>query len=244
MGDRELPLYSGAMHYWRLERGAWKPALEQLRDLGLAIVETYVPWQVHETAPGEHDFGERDPRKDVGAFVDLAQEVGLLVFVRPGPHINAEMTYFGLPERVVYDRACQARSPRQNPVFQSFRPACSPSPPYASRTFQDEVGRWYDAVGEVLAPRMWPAGPIVLLQVDNEASYYFRDATYDQDYHPDAVSDWRKFLEKRYGSLEKTREAHHAAYARWEDVDPRRASGPRRRRSSSSTSTGPPSARR
>src|SRR6188768_2940073 len=97
VGDRELPLYSGAMHYWRLERDAWEPGLRQLRDLGLAIVETYVPWQVHEDAAGELDFGARDPRKDIGAFVDLAKELGLFVFVRPGPHINAEMTYFGLP---------------------------------------------------------------------------------------------------------------------------------------------------
>ncbi len=220
VGDREIPLYSGAMHYWRLERAAWRPALEQLRNLGLAIVETYVPWQVHEIAPGEHDFGDRDPRKDVGAFVDLAQDVGLLVLARPGPHINAEMTYFGLPERVVYDRACQARSPRQSPVLQPFPPRMFPVPSYASRTFLDEVGRWFDALGEVLAPRLWPAGPIVMIQVDNEASYYFRDATYDQDYHPDAIADWRKFLEKRYGTLAKAAEAHRTSYARWEDVDP------------------------
>src|SRR5687767_11057856 len=74
LGDREVPLYSGAMHYWRLERDAWEPGLRQLRDLGLPIVETYVPWQVHEVAPGELDFGQRDPTKDVGAFVDLAHE--------------------------------------------------------------------------------------------------------------------------------------------------------------------------
>ncbi len=220
VGDRELPLYGGAMHYWRLERESWEPGLRQLRDLGLSFVETYVPWQVHEIAPGEHDFGTRDPRKDVGAFVDLAHELDLLVTVRPGPHVNAEMTYFGLPERVVYDRACQARSPRQNPVLQPFPPRMFPVPSYASRTFLEEVGRWYDAVGEVLAPRVWPAGPIVLLQVDNEASYYFRDAAYDQDYHPDAVAEWRRFLEKRYGSLTKAAEAHRASYARWEDAEP------------------------
>ncbi|HJL16666.1 MAG TPA: beta-galactosidase [Sandaracinaceae bacterium LLY-WYZ-13_1] len=220
VGDREVPLYSGAMHYWRLEREAWRPGLEQLRDLGLPIVETYVPWQVHETGPGEHDFGEADPRKDLGAFVDLAADLELLVFARPGPHINAEMTYFGLPERIVYDRACQARSPRQNPVLQGFPPVMFPVPSYASRTFLDEVGRWYDAVGEVLAPRLWPAGPVVLLQVDNEGSYYFRDATYDQDYHPDAVAEWRKFLEKRYGTLAATAEAHRAEYGRWDDAAP------------------------
>lgn len=208
------------MHYWRLEREAWEPGLTQLRDLGLPIVETYVPWQVHELAPGEYDFGEQDPRKDLGAFVDLANELGLLVFARPGPHINAEMTYFGLPERIVYDRACQARSPRHNPVIQGFPPRMFPVPSYASRTFHEEVGRWFDAVGAVLAPRLWPAGPVALLQVDNEASYYFRDAAYDQDYHPDAVAEWRKFLEKRYGTLAATREAHRQDYSRWDEATP------------------------
>ncbi|MBX3270919.1 MAG: beta-galactosidase [Sandaracinaceae bacterium] len=220
MGDREIPLLSGAMHYWRLEPAAWRAGLTQLRDLGLPIVETYMPWQVHEIAPGEHDFGAHDPQKDVGAFVDLAGELGLYVFVRPGPHINAEMTYFGLPERIVYDRACQARSPRQNPVLQPFPPRMFPVPSYASRTFHEEVGRWYDAVGEVLAPRLFPAGPIVLLQVDNEASYYFRDAAYEQDYHPDALAHWRRFLERRYATVEKAADAHRASYARWDDCAP------------------------
>jgi len=220
VGDREVPLLSGAMHYWRLEPSAWRAGLTQLRDIGLPIVETYVPWQVHELAPGEYDFGEQDPRKDVGAFVDLAHELGLIVFVRPGPHINAEMTYFGLPERIVYDRACQARSPRQSAVLQPFPPRMFPVPSYASKTFLSEVGRWYDAVGEVLAPRVAPAGPIGLIQVDNEASFYFRDATYEQDYHPDAIARWRKFLEKRYGTLAKTAAAHRVDYARWDDAAP------------------------
>lgn len=220
VGDRDVPLLSGAMHYWRLERSAWRAGLTQLRDLGLPIVETYVPWQVHETAPGQYDFGEQDGRKDVGAFVDLAGELGLYVFVRPGPHINAEMTYFGLPERIVYDRACQARSPRQNPVLQGFPPRMFPVPSYASRTFHEEVGRWFDAAGQVLAPRLWPAGPIVMLQVDNEASYYFRDAAYDQDYHPDALALWRRFLEKRHGTVQRAAEAHRLPYARWDDCAP------------------------
>ena len=208
------------MHYWRLDRSAWRPGLTQLRDLGLPMVETYVPWQVHEIAPGQYDFGEQDPRKDVGAFVDMAADLGLLVFARPGPHINAEMTYFGIPERIIYDSACQARSPRQNPVLQGFPPRMFPVPSYASQTFLDEVGHWFDAVGEVLAPRLWPSGPIAMLQVDNEASYYFRDAPYDQDYHPDAIVAWRKFLEKRYGNLSKTAEAHGQKYVRWDDAAP------------------------
>jgi len=220
VGTRDVPLFSGAMHYWRLERDTWKRGLEEVRNLGLQIVETYAPWGVHETALGTFDFGERDPRKDLGAFLDLAAELELYAFVRPGPHINAEMTYFGLPERIVYDRACQARSPRQSPVILGFPPRMFPVPSYASDRFHDETARWYEAVGRVVAPRLWPRGNVVLLQVDNEAAYYFRDGPYCQDYHPDAVALWHSWLEQRHGSLAATAKAHHAEYASWDDVRP------------------------
>jgi len=216
----ELGLWSGAVHYWRLARDDWRPALLETARLGLPIVETYAPWGVHELGPGEFDFGERDPRKDLGAFLDLAGELGLYVFLRPGPHINAELTYFGIPERVVYDKACQARSPRQNPVILSFPPEMFPVPSYASSNYHGEVGRWFDAVAEIAAPRLWPDGPIVLLQVDNEASYYFRDDNYEQDYHPDAVELWRRFIEAKHGRLEDAAGAHRRPYGSWDEVLP------------------------
>jgi beta-galactosidase len=222
IGDRELPLYSGAMHYWRLEPEDWATGLRQLKALGLEIVETYVPWQVHETAGGGFDFGERDRRKDLARFLDLAGELDLVVFARPGPHINAEMTYFGLPERVVFDRSCQARSPEQNPVLQGFPPRFFPVPSYASRAFLEEVRRWLEAVGEILAPRMAPEGPVALLQVDNEGSYYFRDGSYDQDYHPDAVAAWQRHLAARYGSPEAASLAHGRVYESFGAIDPPR----------------------
>ncbi len=216
VGTRSVPLLSGAVHYWRLERSAWRPALESLVRLGLPIVETYVPWGVHETGPGELDFGRRDARKDLGAFLDLAHELGLLAFVRPGPHINAELTFFGLPERIVYDPACQARSPKGSPVYLFFPPVMFPVPSYASARFHQEVGAWFDAVGEIVAPRLWPEGPVALLQVDNEASFYFRDGAYCQDYHPDALAGWHAFLADRYGSVEALNTAHRAAYPAFE----------------------------
>lgn len=218
IGDREVPLLCGAVHYWRLEREAWKPALLETRALGIPIVETYVPWQVHELAPGEHDFGARDPRKDLGAFLDLAGELGLYAFVRPGPHINSEMTWFGLPERIVFDEAIQARSPRQRPVVLGFPPRMFPVPSYASARYHEEAGRWLDAVGAIVAPRIHPRGPVVLLQVDNEATYWFRDSQYDQDYHPDALAEWRAWIAARYGSLAACRAAHRAGYQSWDEV--------------------------
>ncbi len=217
LGGRSVPLLSGAVHYWRLERSAWRPALEELLRMGFPIVETYAPWGVHETSPGEFDFGKKDARKDLGAFLDLAHEIGLVAFVRPGPHINAELTYFGLPERIVYDSACQARSPKGNPVLLFFPPVMFPVPSYASARFHQELGAWYDAVGEVVGPRLWPAGPVALLQVDNEASYYFRDGAYCQDYHPDAIVEWHSFLAQRYTTVDGLNAAHRAQHATFED---------------------------
>ena len=193
-----LPLYAGAMHYWRHARSEWGPGLDAIRSLGLRLVDVYVPWSVHETAAGEFDFGETNPSLDVARFLEMARERGLKVVLRPGPHINAELTMFGLPERIVWDRACQALTPRRNPVMLPVPPLAFPVPSYASDTFHDETAQWFDALGKVLARLRHPEGPIVLLQIDNEGALYFRDGAYDQDYHPDAIRLFREFLRTKY----------------------------------------------
>src|SRR5882724_13325217 len=83
LSGESVPLYAGAVHYWRLEREAWRPALLATQKLGVRFIDTYVPWGVHETAPGQADFGQNDPRLDVAAFIRLVQELGLLAIIRP-----------------------------------------------------------------------------------------------------------------------------------------------------------------
>src|SRR5688572_15152269 len=202
-----LPLWAGAMHYWRHAPEKWAPCLDAMRAMGLRVVDTYVPWGVHETAHGTFDFGERYARLDVARFLRLAEERGLYVIARPGPHINAELTYFGLPERVVWDRDCQARTPKDNPVVLPLVPTAFPVPSYASDAFHDEATQWFEAVGKVLAPLQYPDGPIVLWQIDNEGALYFRDGPYDQDYHPDAIRLFRAFLRDKYPTATALRDA-------------------------------------
>jgi len=220
--DREelVPLYAGAMHYWRHAPEDWGPCLDAMKAMGLRLVDTYIPWGVHETAHGVFDFGERFARLDVARFLRLVGDKGMHVIARPGPHINAELTYFGLPERVVWDRECQARTPRDNPVILPMVPVAFPVPSYASNAFHDETALWFDAVGEVLAPLLHPHGPVVMLQVDNEGALYFRDGPYDQDYHPDAVTLFRSFLRDKYSSVKALREAWNDQAPTFANVSP------------------------
>jgi beta-galactosidase len=215
-----LPLYAGSMHYWRHAPDDWGPALDAMKAMGLRLVDTYVPWGEHEVRPGEIDFGERRARLDVVRFLDLVHQRGMKAIVRPGPHINAELTYFGLPERIVWDRDCQARTPRDNPVVLPLVPVAFPVPSYASDKFHDQTQEWYDAVGRVLSPLRHPDGPIVLVQVDNEGALYFRDGAYDQDYHPDAIRLFREFLREKYGPVKRLREAWNDPEASYATANP------------------------
>ncbi len=197
-GGESLPLVCGAMHYWRHHPSAWSPGLDAMKAMGLRLVDVYVPWGEHETAKGAFDFGTSNPRLDLERFLALAHERGLRVVARPGPHINAELTYFGLPERVVWDRACQARTPKDAAVMLPMVPVGFPVPSYASEAFHEEVEEWFAACGPILARNLWPDGPIVMVQVDNEGALYFRDGAYDQDYHPDSIALFRTFLRDKY----------------------------------------------
>lgn len=51
-------------------------------------------WNLHERRPGRFDFSGG---LDVFRFLRLAQEEGLLVILRPGPFICAEVNMGGLP---------------------------------------------------------------------------------------------------------------------------------------------------
>ena len=127
--------------------------------------------------------------------------------VRPGPHINAELSYFGLPERIVWASEHQAKTPQGNPVVLPLIPTSFPVPSYASEAFFEASAEWLTAVAKLVTPLQYPNGPVVLLQVDNEGAMYFRDGPYDQDYHPDSIRQFRSFLRAKYMHVKELRDA-------------------------------------
>ena len=107
---KAVPVYSGSVHYWRLEREQWPLILEKVQSLGFGMIETYIPWSIHETAPGVFDWGTHDPRKDFEAFCQLCEATGLYLMVRPGPLIKAELTEFGFFDWVLLNLQVQAHN--------------------------------------------------------------------------------------------------------------------------------------
>lgn len=53
LNAKEIWIYSGALHYFRVPRAYWKDRLKQMRAAGLNTVETYIPWNLHEPKSGK-----------------------------------------------------------------------------------------------------------------------------------------------------------------------------------------------
>ncbi len=188
-GDRNLPFYAGAMHYWRVPPIRWGASLRAMHSLGLTCVETYVPWRVHQPEQGTQVWtGDRD----LGRFLEAARSAGLSVILRPGPHVNAELTSFGIPDWVLADPDVQARTAHNTLAWMPAPPRAFPIPSYASQKFHALVRDWYRAFAEIITPHLAPDGPVVAVGVDNEAQLFFRTGAFDLDYHPDALAWWRE----------------------------------------------------
>ncbi|MFD6879589.1 MULTISPECIES: beta-galactosidase family protein [unclassified Streptomyces] len=152
-------IVSGALHYFRVHPDLWEDRLRRLRAMGANTVDTYVPWNFHETGPGKADF--TGPR-DLGRFLRIAQDIGLDAIVRPGPYICAEWDFGGLPARLLAVDGLHLR--------------CS------DPRFQAEVNSWLDlAVPELLPHLASRGGPVVAVQIENEYGSYGNDARYRAD---------------------------------------------------------------
>ncbi|MEW6778276.1 MAG: beta-galactosidase, partial [Bdellovibrionota bacterium] len=228
LGTEEIPLLSGSIHYWRLDPKLWDHLLDECREMGFRVLCTYVPWVIHELEKGKFDFGEKKLEKDLGAFLDLAHSKGLKFIVRAGPHINSELTYFGYPKRVLLDPKNQARSASGTGVVLPIPPRMFPVPSHFSKNFQDDAQTFLEALSPIVRPRLHPQGPIVLLQIDNEWSYFFRYSAYEQDYSEGALAEYRDFLKGRYPSISALNSAYGTNYSSFKEAVPPKKFGARK----------------
>lgn len=156
LDDKPFQIISGAIHYFRVVPEYWRDRLEKLKNMGCNTVETYIPWNFHEHKKGEFLW---DGQRDVCRFIEIAQDLGLYVIIRPAPFICAEWEWGGLPAWLLAEP--------------EMRPRCSYEP------FMKHVRDYY----EVLLPKLMPyqidhGGKIILMQIENEYGYYGDDKAY------------------------------------------------------------------
>ena len=158
LNGQDITILSGAIHYFRLPSEYWQDRLVKMKACGLNTIETYVPWNLHEPTPGVFDFSGN---LNLIKFLQLAQEIGFTVFLRPGPYICSEWEFGGLPSWLLDDPGMQVRS-----MYPGYIKA---------------VDRYFDKLLPMVKPLQYHKnGPIVAFQLDNEFGSY----SSNQDYLP------------------------------------------------------------
>lgn len=156
LDGKTIKIISGGMHYFRIMPEYWRDRLEKLKNMGCNTVETYIPWNLHEKEKGQYNF---TGILDIARYVRTAQELGLMVIVRPSPYICGEWEFGGFPYWLLKEDGMKLR--------------CM-YPPYL-----DHVKEYYEKLFEIIAPlQITQGGPVIMMQVENEYGYFGNDTNY------------------------------------------------------------------
>jgi beta-galactosidase len=137
---------SAGIEYARVPRALWRDRLLKIKRAGFNCVEIYTFWNDHEIKPGVFDFtGD----KDVGAFLDLAHQLGLYITVRVGPYVCAEWENGGFPMWLRFQPGMRARC--DDPTYMKL------------------ADGWYDQILPIIASRQIEhGGGVIMVQLENE----------------------------------------------------------------------------
>lgn len=156
LNSQPIKIISGAIHYFRVVPQYWTDRLEKLKAMGCNTVETYIAWNMHETRKGCFNF---EGLCDIKKFIEIAQELGLWVIVRPSPYICAEWEMGGLPAWILAEDGMKVRA--------SYEP------------FLNHVDSYYKELFKIITPlQINYGGPIIMMQVENEYGYFGNDKKY------------------------------------------------------------------
>ena len=96
---RPFFVYSGEIHYFRVDPAEWPDRLRKAKRAGLNTVSSYIPWRWHERTEKKFDFtGRTHPARNLVRWMDEIVKAGLFFIARIGPVSNAELIREGLPD--------------------------------------------------------------------------------------------------------------------------------------------------
>lgn len=177
------------------------------------MVSCYVPWNYHFLEEGRFDFtGETDPQRNLVRFLDLAAELNLWIFIRPGPFICTFFMDGGIPiDASEYHRL--------------------------DERYLAKAKNYLRAVCEILRPRLVTnGGKIILCQIDNEIDPIpsFRGAYGGTQVYNDPVgpyyfgqllgnsvnseASFRSWLKQKYGEISNFNNKYSQSAKDWDEI--------------------------
>jgi hypothetical protein len=160
IGGNYTLLVGGSVQWQRLPEATWRDRLERFKQAGFNTVDLYIAWNLVEPKPEQFNFTKPNLR----GFLDLCQELGLYVIVRPGPYITNEISGGGLPVWLTKNQTKLSYEADGRPHLRSHDP-----------DFMAPVERYFNALAEVIAPyQATHGGPIILYAIENEYTWFER----------------------------------------------------------------------
>ena len=146
LDGKPFKLVAGEIHPVRILPEFWETRIKQARAMGLNALSIYVMWNRIEPTDGAFDFAGHN---DVKRIARLCQENGLWLIVRPGPYVNAEWDWGGLPFWLRTKKITKLRG--MDAVMLDY-----------TRRYINRLGQ------EIAALQVNHGGPILMVQVENE----------------------------------------------------------------------------
>jgi beta-galactosidase len=146
LDGQPMLIAAGEMHFGRVLPQDWEHRIKQAKAMGLNTLSFYLFWNLCEPREGEFTF---KGLTDVRRMLQLCQENGLWVILRPGPYCCAEVEYGGIPWWTVKYPDVKIRS--TDPRWLEW-----------SRRYIEQV---YRQVGDLQVSK---GGPLLMVQIENE----------------------------------------------------------------------------
>eukprot|EP01059_Diplonema_ambulator_P015110 TRINITY_DN26215_c0_g1_i1.p1 TRINITY_DN26215_c0_g1~~TRINITY_DN26215_c0_g1_i1.p1 ORF type:complete len:768 (+),score=280.04 TRINITY_DN26215_c0_g1_i1:35-2338(+) len=146
---QEFQIMAGSLHYSRTPAFYWKDLVQRMKAMGLNTVQTYVPWNWHETNQGEFLWtGDHD----LAGFLKICQDEGMIVMLRGGPYMCGEWEFGGFPAWIL----------NHNVTIRTYEP-----------NYIALVTAYFKELHAQIKPLLYSnGGPVVMIQIENEYGSY------------------------------------------------------------------------
>lgn len=232
INGREVFLFGGEVQYFRIRDkkfdsyrtyDLWSNTLDMIKDAGMNLVTTYIPWDYHEREKDRFDF---DGARNLEVFLEMCYERGLYVQAKPGPYITAEWplgprTFGAVPLwlKEQYPETLVLTSQGKVLSFDPFGSRWGRQCTFLHPLFMERVNKWYQTLAPILIKFIHEKPCIWSVQIDNETNLFWNDH-YVVDYSECAISHYRRYLAEKYGDIRNLNEVYGTKYISFEEIEP------------------------